>query len=202
MHQLIRILTTAYDNDDATGVAKGLFEGRHPSLIPPFDYGMTMAEGGRWSDSMPDVVQETGSIQANSEDGMELIEDGWTSQQKSMKRNWDALVTAIEDRGVTFEQAMNDAMIEDVDVEQWNPLGLAQDEDDLTSTYSTHIRYAMHTLGRYEGPNIYLYDEYGSGIRKPSRYEQYIECIENGEGMYEELGEDLQWFVVPVDVHY
>lgn len=202
MHQLIRILTTAYSNDDATGVAKGLYEGRHPSLIPPFDYGMTMANGGRWSDSMPDVVQETGAIQAYTEEGMDLIVEGWTQQQRAMKRNWELVRRAICEHGVDFEQAMDDPLIEDVEVEQWNPLGLAQDEEDLSTTFSSNLRYAIHTLGRYTGPDIYLYDEYGSGIRKPSEYEQYIELIENGEGMYEELGEEAEWYVVPIDTHY
>jgi hypothetical protein len=201
MHQLIRVVVATRSNEEATSIAGGLLKGSDAPLFGPFDYGTTMDAGGRWSDSMPEVVQETGSIRADTEKGRELIETAWTKQNKRLKREFDALKEAFEN-DVTFEQVLSDARIEGVDIEQYNPLGLAQSEDELSETYSTSIRYAMSELGSYRGPAINLYNQYGTGIRQPDQYRGLISNIEEGTGQYEELSEESDWYVAPVDVHY
>jgi hypothetical protein len=51
MHMLIRVVSQACCAEDATGIARGLFEGYDAPLYPTFDYGTLMTDGGRWSDS-------------------------------------------------------------------------------------------------------------------------------------------------------
>ena len=58
MHMLIRVVSEAYDAEDATGIAHGLFEGVDAPLYPTFDYGTLMTDGGRWSESLPDITRK------------------------------------------------------------------------------------------------------------------------------------------------
>lgn len=202
MHQLIRVLTTGYEPESsARAVRTNLFESQHAHLIGPFDYGRLMNEGGRWSTQLPEPVQATGAIRADTDEGMTLVEGAWVDQTKALKRFYDVIQAGFE-RGMDFEDVLNDATIEDVAVEPYNPMGLAEDEEDYNDTYTSNIRYAMHQIGRYRGPDIYLYDEDGSGIRRPDDYETFIECIENNEGRYRELNDGERWYVIPIDVHY
>lgn len=201
MHQLIRIITTAHSNEDAAYNARVLFEGHNAPLIGPFDYGTLMNEGGRWSDVLPEVVQETGAIEANTDEGMAEIEEAWEHQNKALKRYYDVIKAGFE-RGMDFDDVLADTTIEDVDVEPWNVFGLAQDEDDLADTYTSSVRYAMYNLGKYHGSDIYLYTDAGESIREPTRYSDYIDAIKADDGYYEELDDTMTWYVVPVDVHY
>jgi len=204
MHQCITITTTAVSNDDATGNAQALFEGRDPPLRGPFDYGKTMNNGARWSDSMPDVVQETGSIRADTDGGIELIEDAWESQLSALERNFAVVETALSD-GLTVEALIEDIcgpMVE-TDVEAWNPLGLSRSEDELPDTYTADVRHAMYTLGKYEGPDICCYTEHGEAIRTAESYNDLRESVRTRTGRFgaDELPDDIEWYVTPVDVH-
>jgi hypothetical protein len=72
MHMLIRVACEAYDAEDATGIAHGLFEGVDAPLYPTFDYGTLMTEDGR------DLVWElyalagSGYLEAADQDGHTL----------------------------------------------------------------------------------------------------------------------------------
>lgn len=191
MHQLIRIITIADDEEHATGIARALFEGMYAELNPPYDYGKTMDEGGRWSDQMPDVVQETGSIEADTEFALEQMDNAWESTCEEFNRKIAILQAALEETEDT--EALMESPTVETEVEPWNPLGLAQDEDDHTDTYSSDFRYACNCIGEYSGPSHYLYNEYGTAIRRPSRYEELREEITDGEETY---------YLVPIDVHY
>jgi len=49
--------------------------------------------------------------------------------------------------------------------------------------------HAFHEVGAYEGPSIYLYDQYGNGIRDPDQLDRVLD------------ESDDRW-IVPADVHY
>jgi hypothetical protein len=195
MHMLIRVVSQAHCANDATGIARGLFEGFDAPLYPAFDYGTLMTDGGRWSDSLHRELQEVGSVRADSETGNGLIEGAWHSTMQELSRKLAVIRAA-------FEQFSDVEILEspsvEADVEPWNPFGLARDEADYSSTYTADVRYAMHGLGRYAGPDYYLYDEYGTAIRTPSEYDQLLTEISTGET----TDHDQEWFVTPVDVHY
>jgi len=198
MHQLIRIITKADSPENAATTASDLFTGTRPQLVPPFDYGTRMDEGNRWSHTFPSDIRETGAIEADSETGLHLIENGWSSQTKELKRNFDAIKQAFDD-GLDFEAFRADTRVEDVDVEAWNPIGLATTEDELTDSFSTNVRYAMYCLGRYTGPDIYLYRGDGGAVRGPDQYGRLVADIKNGVGLDDD---DMDYYVVPMDVHY
>lgn len=50
-------------------------------------------------------------------------------------------------------------------------------------------RHAFHQVGAYDGPTIFLYDEYANGIR---HREQLDRLLEESEGLW----------IVPADVHF
>ena len=86
MHMLIRVVSEAYDAEDATGIAHGLFEGVDAPLYPTFDYGTLMTDGGRWSESLPDIFREEGSARADSEIGNDLLKGAWVSTTRELAR--------------------------------------------------------------------------------------------------------------------
>jgi hypothetical protein len=195
MHMLIRVVSQAHCAEDATGIARGLFEGYEAPLYPTFDYGTLMTDGGRWSDSLPEEIRDVGSVRADSDTGNDLIEGAWHSIMNELSRKLAVIRSAFEQ--LTDEEILEGPSVE-ATVEPWNPLGLATDEDDYIDTYTGDVRYAMHGVGGYSGSVYYLYDEYGTAIRAPSEYRTLLENIATGdthEG-------DREWFVTPVDVHY
>lgn len=195
MHMLIRVVSEAYDAEDAAGIARSLFEGEYAQLCPAFDYGKLMTEGGRWSQSFPESIQNEGSVRADSEIGNELIENAWVSTTRELTRRM-----AVIRKG--FEQYTDKELLEgcrvEAEVEPWNPLSLAQSEEDFHDSYTTDVRYAMYCVGDYTGPVYHLYNGYGTAIRNHSEYEQLVEKIATDDTE----NDDRSFFVTPVDAHY
>lgn len=177
MHQLIRVLVWAHDADDARTTAKSLIEpdGALVRGHEPFDYGTLLDEGGRWADHY-DLAAEQGAVPADSEDGQELIEQGWEFTEAEWNDNLDMLRDLLDRH--SNEELMT---------REWLPV---DDEHDYDSRNPQHL---LWNLGAYEGPGVYLYSESGEGIRTPERFES----VRAGE--YAE--DDDQLFVVPIDVH-
>lgn len=194
MHMLIRVVSQAHCAEDATGIARCLFDGYDAPLYPTFDYGTLMTDGGRWSDSLPKELRDVGSVLADSDTGNGLIEEAWHSTMKELSRKLAVIRAGFEQ--LSDEEILEGASVE-ASVEPWNPLGLAADEDDYIDTYTGDIRYAMYGVGEYSGPMYYLYDEYGTAIRTPSEYRDLLETIATGD-----TDDDQEWYVTPVDVHY
>ena len=195
MHMLIRVVSEAHGAEDATGIARSLFEGVDASLYPTFDYGTLMTEGGRWSQSLPDIFRQEGSARADSEIGNELLEGAWESTTRELARRM-----AVIRKG--FEKHTNEELLEsprvEADVEPWNPLGFSQKEGEVIDSCSLDVRYAMYSVGDHAGPVYYLYNEYGTAIRSQTVYEQLLEEIAT-----DDTGNDeTSFFVTPVDVHY
>ncbi|MFQ3293048.1 MAG: hypothetical protein ACI8VE_000102 [Natrialbaceae archaeon] len=195
MHMLIRVVCEAYDAEDATGIAQGLFEGVDAPLYPTFDYGTLMTEGGRWSESLPDIFREEGSARADSEIGNDLLKDAWGSTTRELARRMAVIRKGFED--YTDKELLESPRIE-ADVEPWNPLGLAENEEEFIDSYSGDFRYAMYSVGEYAGPVYYLYNEYGTAIRSQVEFEQLLEMIATDDTG----SDDTSFYVTPVDVHY
>ena len=84
MHMLIRVVSQAHCAEDATGIARGLFDGYDAPLYPTFDYGTLMTDGGRWSDSLPQILRDVGSVPADSDTGNGLIEEAHSGSSRWM----------------------------------------------------------------------------------------------------------------------
>jgi len=195
MHQLIHIVVHDRETpEDATAVANTLFEGRDAPLRGPYDYGRAMGDpDARWRDDYSDEVRETGAIRADSDRGREEIEDSWQSTKAEMCRDLAVLREAfdtIEDD----EELLNDPIVE-ADVEEWDPLGLFQGEDDRAETYNSWVRRAMYNIGSYRGPTYYLYEEHRMAVRTPHEYRELCDDLDS-------LNENERAWVVPMDVHY
>lgn len=177
MHQLIRVLVWAHDADDARASAKSLVtaDGALVRGHEPFDYGTLLDEGGRWADHY-DLAAEQGAVPADSDDGQELIEQGWEFTEESWNENLDML------RELLDEHSNEELMTRD-----W--LDLSDDH----RFDAKNPQYLLWKLGAYEGPGVYLYTHSGEGIQTRERFES----VRNGE--YAE--DDDQLFVVPIDVH-
>ena len=195
MHMLIRVVCEAYDAEDATGIAHGLFEGVDAPLYPTFDYGTLMTDGGRWSESLPDIFRKEGSARADSEIGNDLLEGAWVSTTRELARRMAVIRKGFEE--YTDKELLESPRIE-ADVEPWNPLGPTRSEEEFIDSYSTDVRYAMYSVGEYAGPVYYLYNEYGTAIRSQAEYEQLLDQI-----VTDDTGNDeTSFYLTPVAVHY
>jgi len=192
---LIRVVSEAYDAEDATGIAHGLFESVDAPLYPTFDYGTLMTDGGHWSESLPDIFREEGSARADSEVGNDLLKDAWVSTTRELARRMAVIRKGFEE--YTDEELLESPRVE-ADVEPWNPLGLAENEEEFTDSYSGDFRYSMYSVGEYAGPVYYLYNEYGTAIRSQAEFEQLLEMIATDDTG----SDDTSFYVTPVDVHY
>jgi len=157
---------------------------QHDPVTKPFRIALTAVSNGR----------DVGSVRADSDTGNDLIEGAWHSTMQELSRKLAVVRAGFEQ--FTDEEILEGSSVE-ATVEPWNPLGLATDEADSADTYTSDVRWAMHGIGRYDGPVYYLYDEYGTAIRAPSEYRNFLETIATGD-----TDNDQEWFVTPVDVHY
>lgn len=147
-------------------VARGTFD-----YYVPFDAdGRGVAGSDRWGD-YPVVAR------ADTDDGRNLIEDGWRYTVQEYKDSFDTVEEFLDNHERT-------AFWEDGDVHR-------------------QYHYAFHKIGEYEGPHTYLYDEAGQGIRDHG----HLQMIENAyEDLIDETMDnpyrDQDLYVVPADVHY
>jgi hypothetical protein len=94
------------------------------------------------------------------DEGQVLLERGWEATENEFQRNLDRVKEALED--------LSDGAI-------MRDEGLA--------------RHAFHQIGAYDGPSIFLYDEYGSGIRHRGQLDR---ILDEGEHLW----------IVPADIHF
>jgi hypothetical protein len=163
MHQVIHAIVDAQTRDDALGVARGcVFDrlvGATRDSCAEFDYYVTFNEDARVAGKA-----RWGKLpiaaQLNSADGRELLAQGWNATKAEFERNLGEVRDALDE--------FNDKEI--------------RNNEDL-------IRHRCANLGAYAGPPIYLYDEFGNGIRAPKDFVWACEDLDN------------PW-IVPADVHY
>jgi len=162
MHQVIYALVEASTEEDALVTGKTVFGrliGAGPHAEAVFDYYVTFDE------------ERTGAGKArwgdlpvaalvDSDDGRELLEHGWQATKSEFERHLDRVRAVL----------------------------MAFSDDEIMRNEDL-ARHAFHEVGAYEGPSIYLYDQYGNGIRDPDQLDRILD------------ESDALW-IVPADVHF
>ncbi|QIB75316.1 hypothetical protein G3I44_14085 [Halogeometricum borinquense] len=173
MHMIIRALVPAGSREEALSNAQTVFE----KLVQSgdFDYYVTfdheegehtVAGRDRWGD-VPAAVR------ADTDEGRELIEEGWDATASNFEKNMKAVRWGIEN--LTDEQVREESL-DGVEV---------PDDLDFAPGF---VRHYMFRAGSYSGPDVYLYSEYGEGIRRRNHLDNVLE--------------GNQLWVVPADVHF
>ena len=96
----------------------------------------------------------------DSDDGQDLVERGREATKKEFERNLKRV-----------KQALNELSDEEI----------MRDED--------LARHAFHQVGAYDGPTIFLYNEYANGIRHREQLDRVLE-------------ESEELWIVLADVHF
>lgn len=205
MHMVIRILTYASSAEEAVRNAVNILDNQLCSSSGLFDWYTTFDDEtattsgkARWGELPP-------AVKADSELGMKLIREGimwtWDSFLESLRhvKNWIEnadITTLFEDRGEHRDKYPFD-------------------------DYGLGFRYACYCLGQYSGPEIWIYDNDGEGIRDTKHL---LNVLNKWQCIYDDLSDadahrlsqwdyehnqkktnpyiDLDVWVVPVDVHH
>ena len=75
--------------------------------------------------------------------------------------------------------------------------GYIRDDD----TENSMFRYYCYVIGQYEGPDVFLYDQDGEGIRDRKHLENVLNKWAGASISSSKEYEKLKIFVVPADVH-
>jgi len=164
MHQLIYALVSAPTADDALSRAKHVFDGLTGgdlSQAPVFDYYVTFDDASSRVAGPARWGDRPTVARVDSPAGQQLLDSGWVATERDFYRTLGRVREAL--RECSDEELMGDAM----------------------------ARHACRTLGAYRGPSVYLYDEYGQGIRHREALDRVLDADD----------EDSLW-VVPADVHF
>ena len=192
MHMVIKILTFANSKEEALSQAKEILAKNLCGEGRPFDYyttfddnSSTVSGKARWG-NLPPVVK------ASSVKGKELIEEGMKATWKLFKRSMDCIRPAL-------------AIHSDEEIFNEKCSHLAHEKNDIGLCKTMYLpRHFMYCAGRYEGPDIWLYDHDGVAIRDVDRLKN---VISHWSDYYEKKGQEnpyknMELFVVPADVHY
>ena len=179
MHQVIRAIVYAENEEEAIDQAKGIFDNMIEQSL--FDYYTTFDENGhgvsgksRWGD-LPVCAD------AGSEEGKKLIEDG-------MRYTKDEFMTNIK--------KIRECLSKFSDEELFNG-GAGKNRDSML------FRYYCYHVGQYEGISVWSYDNEGEGIRTEKELNNTLEkyaCLYEDAGKKNPYASDRIW-VVPADVH-
>jgi len=163
MHIVIYALVEASTHDDALATGKTVFDrlvGADAHAGAVFDYYVTFDENDTTVAGKARWGELPTATLIDSDDGQDLLERGWEATKEEFERNLDRVKEAIDE--LSDEEIMRD--------------------EDLA-------RHAFHQVGAYDGPTVFLYNEYANGIR---HREQLDRVLEESEGLW----------IVPADVHF
>jgi hypothetical protein len=177
MHQLIRGLVYAEDGEDA--VIKGRYDVFEPLVRRGgFDYYVTADQDGHSGSGTDRWGDYPVAEPADTAAGRDLIEDGWAATVSQYEQAFDQI---------------------DEFVEEYVYSDLWEDEE----AYRRY-HHAFNRIGEYSGPNTFLYDQHGSGIRNRAHLDRLYERAPNIEdyGGADTEVRDQDLYTVPADVHY
>ena len=163
MHMLISALVEASHQDEALAASNSAFDqltGARSDCAPVFDYYVTFDEDGTIVAGRARWGELPVAVPVDTDEGQQLLERGWQATDQEFQRNLDRIKEGLE---------------------EYSDEAIMRDED--------LIRHACHQLGAYEGSSIFLYDEFGGGIRDRDRLDAILD------------GSDDLW-IVPADVHF
>lgn len=165
MHMVIRAIVYADDEKEAHENAKAIFE-RKTEGQHPFDY-FTMFDDTSSEMSGPARFGKRPPVSlATSKEGKKLIEDG-------MKYTKESFIEALEKLRKNIEGKSN----EELYIERYG-----------------EYRHNAYSVGAYQGPGIFIYDNDGEGIRDPGHLHDAL----NKWG----TKDSRKVYVVPADVHF
>lgn len=175
MHQIIRAIVYAKDQDEAVQEARKVFE-RLSDGGDPFDYFVLFNEDGngvagsdRWG-KIPAVVK------ADSPEGKRLIDEGMKYTMQEAERSLSRIRYALQK--YSDEELLSSKELKDYD-EGW-----------------LDFLYECYCLGMRVGYKVYLYDNDGEGVKD---YKTLYNVLHKGED--NKVYKDLDVWVVPADVH-
>jgi hypothetical protein len=160
---VIYTLVEASTRDDAVATGKAVFDrlvGADPHGGAVFDYFATFDQEGT---TMAGKARWGGlpvAARVDSNEGQELLERGWDATKSEFQRNLNRVQEALDE--LSDDEIMRDENL---------------------------ARHAFHQVGAYDGPSIFLYNEYANGIRHREQLDRVLE-----------ESEDL--WIVPADVHF
>ncbi|QKY18787.1 hypothetical protein [Halorubrum sp. CBA1229] len=163
MHMVIYALVEESTHDDALATGKTVFNrlvGADPHAGAVFDYHVTFDEEDTSVAGKARWDELPTAAPVDSDDGQDLLERGWEATKEEFERNLDRVREALDE--LSDEEIMRD--------------------EDLA-------RHAFHQVGAYDGPTIFLYNEYANGIRHREQLDRVLE-------------ESEELWIVPADVHF
>jgi len=163
MHIVIYTLVEASTHDDALATGKTVFNrlvGADPHASAVFDYYVTFDEEDTSVAGKARWGELPTATPVDSDDGQDLLERGWEATNEAFERNLERVKDALD-------ELSDEAIMRDRDL----------------------ARHAFHQVGAYDGPTIFLYDEYANGVRHRGQLDRLLE-------------ESEELWIVPADVHF
>jgi len=186
MHMVIKVIVFAEDEEEALSEAQCILD----SLCgesEPFDYYNTFDDvyaTERWGE-LPKVIRVCADL------GSEKCEE--------CKERFRCYTTQMNGM---LEEAMQQTK-----QEFFEHLGMIKkfltthDDDQLFE--DGDFKYHCHSAGQYQGPNVWLYDQDGEGIRDSEHLKNVLSkwaCNNGGQPIPELANKNT--YVIPADVHY
>ncbi|ELZ32443.1 hypothetical protein C474_06467 [Halogeometricum pallidum JCM 14848] len=150
-------------HDDALATGRTVFDrlvGSDLCSCAVFDYYVTFEEGDTTVAGKARWGDLPTAVPVDSDDGQDLLERGWEATKQEFEHNLERVEEAINE--LSDKEIMRD--------------------EDLA-------RHAFHQVGAYDGPTVFLYNEYANGIRHHEQLDRIIE-------------ESKELWIVPADVHF
>ncbi|EMA27513.1 hypothetical protein [Haloarcula japonica] len=163
MHMVIYALVEESTHDDALASGKSVFDrlvGADPHAGAVFDYHVTFDKEDTSVAGKARWGELPTAAPVDSDAGQDLLERGWEATKEEFERNLERVREALDE--LSDEEIMRD--------------------EDLA-------RHAFHQVGAYDGPTIFLYNEYANGIRHREQLDRVLE-------------ESEELWIVPADVHF
>jgi len=163
MHIVIYALVEASTHNDALATGKTVFDrlvGAAPHSCAVFDYYVTFEKEETTVAGKARWGELPTAAPVDSDDGQELLDRGWKATKGEFERNLERVKEALD-------ELSDEAIMRDEDL----------------------ARHAFHQVGAYDGPTIFLYDEYANGIRHRGQLDRLLE-------------ESAELWIVPADVHF
>jgi len=152
MHMVIYALVEASTQNDALATGKTVFDrlvGADPHSSAVFDYYVSFDEENTTVAGKGSMGRFTGRIPVDSDDGQDLLDQGWEATKEEFERNLERVKEAIDELS---EEIMRDENLS---------------------------RHAFHQVGAYDGPSVFLYDQHATGIRHRGQLDRLLEESED-----------------------
>jgi len=153
MHMVIYALVEASTQNDALATGKTVFDrlvGADPHSSAVFDYYVSFDEENTTVAGKGSMGRFTGRIPVDSDDGQDLLDQGWEATKEEFERNLERVKEAIDE--LSDEEIMRDENLS---------------------------RHAFHQVGAYDGPSVFLYDQHATGIRHRGQLDRLLEESED-----------------------